>query len=115
MTFSNAGHESPLIYNENGFEKINMNPSIVLGVMKDFEFEREEISSFHRLIAYTDGITDAKNINNEFYGEERLINMLNEISEKHGKIEMLLKDIEEFATGTEQFDDMTLIIIDKND
>ncbi len=115
MTFSNAGHEPPLISDKNGFEKLNMDSGIVLGVIKDFEFKKEEISAFHRLIAYTDGITDAKNINNEFYGEERLINKLNEITEKHEKIKLLLKDLEEFTTGCEQFDDMTLIIIDKND
>lgn len=115
LTFSNAGHEAPLIRSQNGFEKINMNNGIVLGVMKDYEFEKEEIKEFDRLFAYTDGITDAKNINNEFYGEKRLIDILNEISEKNNKIEMLLKDIAEFSSGREQFDDMTMIIIDKND
>lgn len=115
LTFSNAGHEAPLIHNKNGFEKVDMNNGIVLGVIKDFEFKNEEIQDFDRLVAYTDGITDSKNINNEFYGEKRLIDMLNEISEKHDKIEMLLKDIAEFSSGREQFDDMTMIIIDKND
>ncbi len=115
LTYSNAGHEAPLVSNKHGFEKMNMNNGIVLGVVNDFEFKKEEIKEFDKLVAYTDGITDAKSIDDEFYGEKRLISRLNEISNDHVKIETLLKDIDEFSKGKEQFDDMTLIIIDKND
>lgn len=113
LTFSNAGHNAPLINEGEGFKEITMNKGIVLGIMDDFKFVKEEIRNFNRIIIYTDGITDAKNIDGEFYGEKRLINTLNRISNDHLLIETLKEDINEFTKGTEQFDDMTILVLEK--
>ncbi|WP_407423221.1 PP2C family protein-serine/threonine phosphatase [Methanobrevibacter sp.] len=80
LTFSNAGHNAPLIDEGDGFKEMTMNKCIVLGIMDDFKFVKEEVRNFNRIIIYTDGITDAKNVDGEFYGEKRLINILNHIT-----------------------------------
>ena len=59
------------------------------------------------MILYTDGITDEKNSNGEFYGEDKLINFLNKHKSENNIITELLKDIGEFTSHEEQFDDMT--------
>ena len=38
LTFSNAGHNPPLIKDNNGFRYLNINAGIVLGVMEDFDY-----------------------------------------------------------------------------
>ena len=114
INFSNAGHDPPLINKGNGYEEIKMNSGIVLGIIEDFEFEREEIPAFDKLILYTDGVTDAKSIDNEFYSEERLINTLNS-ADDGTEIVTLLQDIYKFAQGAEQFDDMTLVFLERYD
>ena len=113
LTFSNAGHNAPLIDEGEGFKEITMKKGIVLGVMNDFKFVKEEIRNFNRIIIFTDGITDAKNIDGEFYGEKHLITTLNHISNDQLLIERLQEDIDEFTKGTEQFDDMTILVLNK--
>ena len=68
-----------------------------------------------KIIVYTDGITDEKNSNGEFYGEDKLINFLNKHKSENNIITELLKDIGEFTSHEEQFDDMTIVIFDKHD
>ena len=115
ITFSNAGHNPPLIMEDGKFEALKINPGIVLGVMEDFEFVKEEIPISKGIIVYTDGITDAKNSNNEFYGEDRFIDFLNTHTFGNKVIDKLLDDINEFTGSENQFDDMTLVLLDRHD
>ena len=71
ITFSNAGHNSPLIMENGQFRALKVDSGIVLGIMNDYEFITEKVNISKGIIVYTDGITDAKNSNDEFYGENR--------------------------------------------
>ena len=115
MTFSNAGHNSPLIMKDGKFEALKVDPGIVLGVMDDYEFVREETEISKGIVVYTDGITDAKNPDDEFYGEDKVIDFLNSHTFENKVIDKLLKDIDEFTGSEEQFDDMTLVLLDRHD
>ena len=111
ITFSNAGHNPPLIKKNGEFEYLNMDTGIVLGIMEDFEFVREEIDFTDELVLYTDGITDAENYDEEMYGEERLLRFFNEYENNDNPINPLLNDINSFTKGKEQYDDMTLVYL----
>ena len=115
LTFSNAGHNSPLIMKDGKFEALKVDPGIVLGVLEDYEFVREEIEISKGIVVYTDGITDAKNPDDEFYGEDKLIDFLNSHTVENKVIDKLLKDIDEFTGSEEQFDDMTLVLLNRHD
>ena len=100
---------------ENGqFRTLKVNKGIVLGIMNDYEFITEKINISKGIIVYTDGITDAKNSNNEFYGENRVIKFLNNHTFENNVITNLLQDIDKFTGTEEQFDDMTLIFLDRH-
>ncbi len=111
LTFANAGHNPPLIKHDNSFEFLKVNEGLVLGIMDDFKFEKEEIILDSELVAYTDGITDANNKYNEMYGEKRLIDFFNIYKNDKDPIKPLLEDIDKFIGGQEQFDDMTLMYL----
>lgn len=114
ITFSNAGHNSPLIMENGQFRALKVDSGIVLGIMNDYEFITEKVNISKGIIVYTDGITDAKNSNDEFYGENRVIDFLNNHTFENKVITNLLQDIDKF-TGTEkQFDDMTLLLLDRH-
>ena len=115
LNFSNAGHEAPLIMEDGKFKPLKVSPGIVLGVMEDFEFVKEETEMSKGIIVYTDGITDAKNPNDEFYGEDKLIDFLNSHPFENKIIDKLLKDIDEFTGSNDQFDDMTIVLLDRHD
>ena len=114
ITFSNAGHNPPLIMEDGQFKALKVNNGIVLGIMNDYEFKTEKINISKGIIVYTDGITDAKNSNNEFYGENRVIDFLNNHNFENKVITKLLLDIDKFAGTEEQFDDMTLVLLDRH-
>ena len=71
------------------------------------------LESGDTLTLYTDGITEARNRNGEFYGTERLINKFNEkeyscLVELHHTVK---DDIDRFVDGEDQSDDMTYITL----
>lgn len=116
LTYSNAGHNPPLIKENGKFKYMNIESGIVLGVMEDFEYISEEICLTNELILYTDGITDANNKDNEMYGEDRLLDFFNEFKSNENPIKQLLDDIHSFTNDAEQYDDMTLLDLKiKND
>ena len=108
LTFSNAGHNPPLIKENGKFKYLNIDAGIVLGILEDFDYSIEEITLTDELILYTDGITDAHNNNGEMYGEDRLLDFLNGFEDDGDPITPLLEDIHKFSEDQEQFDDMTL-------
>ena len=113
LTFSNAGHDPPLIRKGNRYELLDVNNGIVLGVMEDYGFVTQEIDLTDEIILYTDGITDAFNKDNEIYGEKRLIDFFNKNTSDDNQINDLMEDINKFTQNKEQFDDMTMVILKK--
>lgn len=108
LTFSNAGHNPPLIRENGKFRYLDIDSGIVLGIMEEFEYALEEITLTDEVVLYTDGITDANNDRGEMYGLERLLKFFNEFDEDGDPITPLLNDISNFTENQEQFDDMTL-------
>lgn len=111
ITFSNAGHNPPLIKENGEFKYMNIDSGIVLGIMEDFEYVLEEVGLTDELVLYTDGITDANNEEDKMYDETRLLNFFNGFKEDIDPIQPLLNDIHEFTKDAEQYDDMTLLYL----
>lgn len=114
LIFSNAGHNPPLIKENEKFKYHTIDTGIVLGIMEDFKFLTEKITLSDEIVLYTDGITDANNPNEEMYGEDRLLNFFNRYENKKDPIKPLLNDIHDFTKDEEQFDDMTLLYLKIN-
>jgi serine phosphatase RsbU (regulator of sigma subunit) len=68
------------------------------------------------LVVYSDGLTDAQNLRDEMFGEDRLREIILEVaSAGSGALRLkLLKAIEDFTEGTPQTDDITLLVIEKS-
>lgn len=111
LTFSNAGHNPPLIKENGEFRYMDIDSGIVLGIMGDFDYVLEEINLTNELILYTDGITDANNEDDKMYGEDRLLSFFKRFESDANPIDPLLNDIHEFTKDAEQYDDMTLLYL----
>ena len=111
LTFSNAGHNPPLIKENNEFRYLNIDPGLVLGLMDNYDYINEEITLTDQLVLYTDGITNANNLQEEMYSEDRLLEFFNEFESNDDPIKPLLNDINIFTGDAKQFDDMTLLYI----
>ena len=110
LTYANAGHNPPIIKNKTGYELLDIDSEIVMGVMDGYEYTNHEVVVDDEFIIYTDGITDAQNSKNELYGEERLLNCINS-NINEDVIDALVRDIDEFSKNEEQFDDMTILAL----
>jgi serine phosphatase RsbU (regulator of sigma subunit) len=67
------------------------------------------------LVVYSDGLTDAENPQKEMFGEERLLELIQEAAPLGSPAleQRLLKAIEEFTQGTPQMDDITFVVVEK--
>lgn len=115
MEYVNAGHNAPLIYkNKNKkIEFIKDKPNLVLAAMNNTKYTKHELKlePGDRLFLYTDGVTEATNLNKELYGNDRLQNYLNSNISKSltDTINGLKMDIDNFVGKEKQFDDITML------
>ncbi len=119
VTMINCGHNLPLIRHENSdFKYLELESNIVLGAFGSAEFNVFEgvLSPGDIICIYTDGITEAVNVSDEQFGEERLLNTINTF--KDGDVESIQYGIKtrvkEFAEGVAQSDDMTMLTFKYN-
>lgn len=92
---------------------VNVKPGLVLGAIDSIKYKTHSISIEYGdlIFIYTDGITEANNIDMELYGEKRLLKIIDESKGLASKrtCEKVIKDVDEFANGVEQADDQTLL------
>ncbi len=115
----NAGHNPPIIGNSNdGYEFIELNHNIALGVLDNFEFSigETQLKPKDRIVLYTDGITEAFNPDKEVFSEERLMSTIvsNGNSNNIQLIQQIQQEIKNFALDAEQSDDITILAITYN-
>jgi sigma-B regulation protein RsbU (phosphoserine phosphatase) len=116
LTFSNAGHNRPLWFNvRTGNIKELATQGIVLGV-----FERVFLGEDHItmepgdfLVCYTDGVTEAMNIDNELFGEDRLEGVIaaNPDVSAQRMVDVIIEAVEDFIGERTQSDDLTLFVL----
>ena len=116
VTYTNAGHNLPLIKRANG--TVQTVPDLhgpILGVQEGREYGESsiELGPEDTLLVYTDGVTEAMDIEEQLYSGSRLENLL--LSIERPTAESLLKtvhaSVDEFAVGAEQADDITMIAL----
>lgn len=119
FTFSNAGHNYPLLYRKGGaFDWLKSSPDFVIAGMEGMKFRdnRVAINPGDRLFLYTDGVTEALNRKEELYGDDRLIETLNRPETREMSIDELVTymkaDLASYADGAEQADDITMLVLE---
>jgi phosphoserine phosphatase RsbU/P len=87
----------------------------IIGAFQASVYEQESIQmhSGDLLLAYTDGVTEAFNIEEEEFGEERLRSLL--ASRAHCSAieltEKIVESVREWSRGAQQHDDLTLVVM----
>jgi CRP-like cAMP-binding protein len=115
LAYVNAGHNPTyLLASEGPCRALSAN-GIALGIRDDARFEPRSVqmSAGDLLFLYTDGVTEAFSETHEQYGEARLVRLL-EDSRRHSVtqlIDVVMADVDRFATGREQSDDITCLAL----
>lgn len=115
LRFTNAGHNPPIVKSNGKFSYLSAKPGLVLGGFKDFEYKeaKTKLNKGDKLFLYTDGVTEAHNVRSELYGEDRLIEMVSNLdASPYETVTKIRNDIREFSRNAEQFDDITMLMVE---
>ena len=114
---ANAGHEHPVIRRAGGsYELVVYRHSPAVAAMEGMRFRQHsfELHPGDRLFVYTDGVPEATNAENELFGNERMLDVLNSqpARKPHALLETMKREIDIFVGEAPQFDDITMLCLD---
>lgn len=110
LTFANAGHTPPLMV---GGAYLAPDPGIALGLFEDAGIVNEALvlKPGEGVLFYTDGATEAVSPQSKFFGEDRLMQAVQEERDAQSVVQAAVDAVDAFAGGREQFDDLTLLAL----
>lgn len=113
LTYTNAGHLSPLLFREKEVVALDSNGTVV-GAFPFACYDESclKLSKGDLLVCYTDGITEPENAYGEMFGEERLIELVRRHAHRDdGEIlDLILEAVRSWTDSPELHDDMTLLL-----
>ena len=119
LKYCNAGHNPPvLLQPDGGAVTLDVISNIALGVWYGYEFKGESfmMERGSSLFLYTDGVTEAEDLNKSLYGEERLLNLLRQETSRSPRVitENVIDDVDLHAGTACQSDDITILCCSLN-
>jgi len=116
LHYINAGQCAPILLSHDGRYEYLEATSMPVGLLPqvDFAVEQRQLAPGDRLILYTDGVTEAQNARNEFFGAKRLRELAVAHAADKGDAlhEAILSAVNAFVEGAPQADDITLVVIE---
>ena len=116
LQYSGAGHNPPLLsQGGSSFEYMKLKKSFVLAGMENFKFQTESIKlePGDAIFLYTDGVTEAMDIESKQYTEKRLKDCLADVNNMNEMeiVDLVLKDVRQFVKDASQSDDITMLYL----
>jgi sigma-B regulation protein RsbU (phosphoserine phosphatase) len=114
LAFANAGHNPPILVRTSGEVEMLDGGGPVLGVLAIAPYSEQQarLGPGDLLVVYSDGVTEAANIAEEEYGEERLIEVLKRrrTDSSDTIVNAVMESLNQFTSGAPQADDITLVV-----
>jgi sigma-B regulation protein RsbU (phosphoserine phosphatase) len=109
VTVTNAGHPPPLLFRAGTFTDLGAR-CVLLGRFNDARFTASttELAAGDRIVAYTDGLVEARNPRGEQFGEERL----QELVRRGADVDEIVNAVRAWRAADEDADDLTIVTID---
>jgi sigma-B regulation protein RsbU (phosphoserine phosphatase) len=117
LTYCNAGHNPPFLLSAQDGDAVQVlrRTGIPLGVFGDTSWEQRvvQFAPGDMLILYTDGLTEVENTQEEFFGEERLLEVAQANLGRSARDvqDALMAEVHEFVGDAPQLDDITLMVL----
>lgn len=114
LRYANAGHNAPIVMHADGSHERLRDGGGVLGVFEEqnFDLGAVDLAPGDRLVLFTDGVTEASNREDEEFGEQRLLALLEQQRKLSADAikEKIAAAISEFSGGHLN-DDATLLVL----
>jgi len=118
LSLCSAGQTQPIYWSsETGESNLveTKGDTFPLGILEDVEYQetRLHLAPGDSVVLYTDGIVEAMNEQEEMYGFDRLLEVVQGAREitADALLKKILYKVNEFAGGAAQHDDLTIIVI----
>ena len=119
LEFCNCGHNAPVV--GCGSQKahfLEMENNAVIGLFPDIEFVGEVMEDIRNtmLFVYTDGLNEAENPQQEQFGDDRLLEVMQQhpYSSAHELIDTMTDLVEQHRQGADPNDDLTMLCLRYN-
>jgi PAS domain S-box-containing protein len=113
IALANAGHPPPIVVRADGRVELPRNGDTIIGVFENAQWSSRSLvlNDGDILVAYTDGLTDARR-DGEFFGEERLAEVVRDARERPVEeiADRVIEAVRAFA-GQQPSDDLALIAL----
>lgn len=113
LTYTNAGHLSPLLFRNGDVVPLDSNGTVV-GAFPFATYDESclVMNPGDLLVCYTDGITEPENAYEEMFGEQRLIDLVRKHAHRddHEIVQIVLEAVRSWTGTPELHDDMTLLL-----
>ena len=115
LTYTNAGHNAPILRRSSGAIERLSNGGLPLGMWADKTYEAGEIilQPGDWLVIFTDGVVEAENARKDEYGEQRLLTLLQggATATPEELLRRVMSDLDAFVGPTPQHDDITCMLV----
>jgi serine phosphatase RsbU (regulator of sigma subunit) len=119
LTYCNAGHNPPIMVTADNKLFALARTGMPIGIDSDSDWDRRTVyfSAGDKLILYTDGITESQSADGQYFDESKLVDCITRLA--HGTAfdlqDGILQDIKAFSFGIPQSDDITLMILEREE
>ena len=100
------------------YEYLKSRAGFILAGMEGVRYRKNELelAPGDSIYLYTDGVTEATDLNNELYGEERLYAVLEKYKDAAPEVicAEVKRDVDAFVGEAPQFDDITMLALKYN-
>lgn len=115
VEYSLAGHAPPYLLYGTGIAPVEYKGGMVLGLIENNEYQAGNLllRRGDGLFLYTDGVTEARDVEQNFFSEQRLEDFLHRTSGAplSELIQGTVHEVSEFSAGTPQTDDVTILAL----
>ncbi len=116
LSYVNAGHNPPVLISKTKETKMfEPAKTIPLGLYEEFEYPEHSMTlePGDKLFSYTDGVTEAENVRDDLFDEDRMLKVLEENKDKSPKdlINVMMHAIEAHVQDHPQSDDITMMTV----
>ncbi|MFZ0037002.1 MAG: PP2C family protein-serine/threonine phosphatase [Candidatus Acidiferrales bacterium] len=118
LRYLSAGHNPPILKRGDGTIERLKSENIPLGIelLENYETGVTRLEARDLLVIYTDGVTEARNEDQEEFGDARLVSLLQTVGQEGSAITLsnIMHVLDEFVGGAPQHDDITCLVVRRN-
>jgi serine phosphatase RsbU (regulator of sigma subunit)/ketosteroid isomerase-like protein len=115
FSYSNAGHNPPILVTATDGVRRLASGGPILGVFEDARFDDETVQLHpgDSVVLFSDGVTDAVNPDGEPFGDDRLLACVSGCRDQsaRGFLDALFEAVHAFADSAPQSDDITALVL----